>query len=86
MQLFVFVGGIFGIQFVGVVYLLDGWVGYDVVEELQVVVVGNVEDFRDVEFGELVEQVVVDGVDGIVVGIVFLGCYEDDCMLDCGYF
>lgn len=82
MQLFVFVGGIFGIQFVGVVYLLDGWVGYDVVEELQVVVVGNVEDFRDVEFGELVEQVVVDGVDGIVVGIVFLGCYEDDCMLD----
>jgi len=36
-----------------------------VVEEFQVVVAGNTEDLGDAEFGETVQQVVTDGVDGI---------------------
>jgi uncharacterized membrane protein len=49
-------------------------VGDDVVEELQVVVAGNTEDLGDAEFGETVQQVVTNGVDGIIGGIG----HEDD--------
>ena len=38
--------------------------GDDVVQEFQVVVAGNAEDLGDAEFGEAVEQVVADGVNG----------------------
>ena len=48
--------------------------GDDVVEEFQVVVAGNAEDLGDAEFGEAVQQVVTDGVDGIRRGIG----HEDD--------
>jgi uncharacterized membrane protein len=44
------------------------------VEEFQVVVAGNAEDLGDAEFGETVEEVVADGVDGISRGIT----HEDD--------
>jgi hypothetical protein len=46
----------------------------DVVEEFQVVVAGNTEDLGDAEFGETVEQVITNGVDGIRGGIG----HEDD--------
>jgi ribosome-associated toxin RatA of RatAB toxin-antitoxin module len=36
----------------------------DVVEEFEVVVAGNAEDFGDAEFNQAVEQVVTDGVGG----------------------
>jgi hypothetical protein len=48
--------------------------GDDVVEEFEVVVAGYTEDLGDAEFGETVQQVVTNGVDGIGRGI----SHEDD--------
>src|SRR5581483_2000388 len=56
------VGGVAGVELVRVAHPPDVRVGDDVVEELQVVVAGNTEDFGDAEFGETVQQVVTDGV------------------------
>ena len=56
------VGGIAGIELVGVADPPDVGVGDDVIEEFEVVVAGDSEDFGNAEFYQAVEQVVTDGV------------------------
>jgi hypothetical protein len=63
------VGGVAGVELVGVADPADARMGDDVVEELQVVIARNAEDLRDAELGETVQQVVTDGVCGIGRGI-----------------
>ena len=59
------VGGVAGVELVGAAHPANGRVGDDVVEEFQVVVARDAEDLGDAEFGEAVQQIVADGVDGI---------------------
>ena len=48
------VGGVAGVELVGVAHPPDGAMGDDVVQKRQVVIAGNAEDLGDAEFGEAV--------------------------------
>ena len=56
------VGGVSGVELIGVADPAQARMGDDVIEELQVVVAGHAEHFGDAEFGEAVQQIVTDGV------------------------
>src|ERR1700733_10875451 len=56
------VGGVSGVELIGVADPAQTRMGDDVIEELQVVVAGYAEYFGDAEFGQAVQQVITDGV------------------------
>ena len=56
------VGGVSGVQLVGVTYPANPWMGDNVVEKLQVEVAGHAEHLGNTQFDEAVQQVVADRI------------------------